>query len=91
VAKRKHSEGQIRQALKSLQGGRTADDVAQELGVSRHTVYSWKAKYWGMDATEVEELKQLREENSRLKKLIADLILDSDVLQSALRRSPPGS
>ena len=80
---------QIRQALKQLQAGRTAEDVALQYGVSRYTVYSWKSKYWGMDASEIQELKQLREENSRLKKLLADLILDSEFLQSALRKSPP--
>ena len=50
--------------------------------MSKHTIYGWKAKYGGMDVNEVQEVKQLREENGRLKKLVADLSLDKDALQS---------
>jgi len=46
--------------------------VAREQGVSRHTIYAWKAKYGGMEVSEAEEVKHLRDENSRLKKLVAD-------------------
>jgi putative transposase len=59
--------------------------VAREQGVSKHTTYAWKAKYGGMDVSEAEEVKHLRDENSRLKKLVADLSLDKDRLQSVIR------
>ena len=59
-------------ALKQLEAGRRAEDVARELGVSKHTIYAWKAKYGGMTVSEAQEAKQSREENARLKKLVAD-------------------
>jgi len=52
----------------------------REVGVSKHTLYSWKAKYGGMDVSEAQEAKQLRDENAPLKKLVADLSLDKDAL-----------
>lgn len=74
-------------ALKQLEAGRKAEDVGREVGVSKHTLYSWKAKYGGMTASEAQEVKQLREENARLKKLVADLSLDKDALQSVIRKN----
>lgn len=55
--------------------------------MSKHTVYAWKAKYGGLEVNEAQELKQLREENTRLKKLVADLSLDKDMLQSVIRKN----
>jgi putative transposase len=52
--------------------------------VSKYTIYTWKAKYGGMDVSEAQEVKQLRDENSRLKKLVADLSLDKDMLKSVI-------
>ena len=65
--------------------------VAREEGVSKHTIYAWKAKYGGMDVSEAEELKHLRDENTRLKKLVAELSLDKDMLQSVIRKNSLGS
>ena len=84
-------EAQIITALKQVEAGRTAEDVAREQGVSKHTIYAWKAKYGGMDVSEAEEVKHLRDENSRLKKLVADLSLDKDMLQSVIRKNSLGS
>lgn len=67
------------------------EDVAREQGVSKHTIYAGKAKYGGMDVSEAQEVKQLREENSRLKKLVADLSLDKDMLPSVIRKNTLGS
>ena len=55
--------------------------------MSKHTVYAWKAKYGGLEVSDAQELKQLREENARLKKLVADLSLDKDMLQSVIRKN----
>lgn len=74
-------------ALKQLEAGRKAEDVAREVGVSKHTIYAWKAKYGGMEVSEAQEVKQLREENARLKKLVADLSLDKDALQMVIRKN----
>ena len=91
MSKSRHSEAQIIGALKQVEAGRKVDDVAREQGVSKHTIYAWKAKYGGMDVSEAQEMKQLREENARLKKLVADLSLDKDMLQSVIRKNSLGS
>jgi putative transposase len=62
-------------------------NVAREVGVSKHTLYAWKAKYGGMEISEAQEAKQLRDENGRLKRLVADLTLDKDALQSVIRKN----
>lgn len=87
MSRTKHTEAQMIAALKQLEAGRKAEDVAREVGVSKHTLYAWKAKYGGMDATQAQEAKQLREENTRLRKLVADLSLDKEALQSVIRKN----
>lgn len=87
VPKSKHSEATIIGALQQLDAGRKAAEVAREVGVSAYTIYAWKAKYGGMDVNQAQEAKQLREENARLKKLVADLSLDKDALQSVIRKN----
>jgi putative transposase len=87
MPKSKHSEAAIIAALQQLDAGRKAAEVAREVGVSTYTIYAWKAKYGGMDASEAQEAKQLRDENARLKKLVADLSLDKDALQSVIRKN----
>jgi putative transposase len=87
MSKSRHTEAEMIAALKQVEAGRKVEDVAREVGVSKHTIYGWKAKYGGMDVHEVQEVKQLREENGRLKKLVADLSLDKDALQSVIRKN----
>ena len=87
MSKSRHTEAEMIAALKQVGAGRKVEDVAREVGVSKHTIYGWKAKYGGMDVNEVQEVKQLREENGRLKKLVADLSLDKDALQSVIRKN----
>ena len=79
------------EALKQVEGGRSVEEVGRHYGVSKHTIYGWKAKYGGMDVNEAQEAKQLRDENARLKKLVADLSLDKDMLQSVIRKNSLGS
>ena len=57
------------------------------LGVSTHTIYAWKSKYGGMDVSEAQEAKRLRDENGRLRKLVADLSLDKEALQSVIEKN----
>jgi putative transposase len=87
----RHSEAQIIGALKQMEAGRKAEDVAREVGVSKHTIYAWKAKYGGMDVSQAQEAKQLRDENTRLRKLVADLSLDKDMLQAVIAKNGWGS
>jgi putative transposase len=84
MSKSRHTEAQIIAALKQVEAGRKTEDVAREVGVSKYTIYTWKAKYGGMDVSEAQEVKQLRDENARLKKLVADLSLDKDMLKSVI-------
>jgi putative transposase len=91
MAKGKHSEAEIIGALKQLEAGRTAEDVGREKGVSKHTIYAWKAKYGGLDVNEAQRLKQLEDENRRLKKLVADLSLDKDMLKAVISKNGWGS
>ncbi len=86
MSRSKHTEAQMIGALKQLEAGRKAEDVAREVGVSKHTIYAWKAKYGGMDVSEAQEVKQLRDENTRLKKLVADLSLDKEMLKAVIRK-----
>jgi putative transposase len=91
MGKGKHTEAQRIEALKQVEGGRSVEEVGRHYGVSKHTIYGWKAKYGGMEVSEAQEVKQLRDENARLKKLVADLSLDKDMLQSVIRKNSLGS
>src|SRR6266478_4939867 len=91
MSKSKHSEAQMIGALKQLEAGRTAEDIGRELGVSKHTIYAWKAKYGGMSVSEAQEAKQLREENTKLKKLVVDLSLDREMLKAVIAKNGWGS
>ena len=74
-------------ALKPMDAGRKAENVAREMGVSKHTLYAWKAKYGGMDVSEAQEAKRLRDENTRLRKLVADLSLDKSMLKAVIAKT----
>jgi len=87
MGKSKHGEGQIIEVLKQVEAGRSAADVSREYRVSAVHDYAWTAKYGGMEVSEAQGVKQLREENARLKRLAADLMLDKDALQSVIRKS----
>jgi putative transposase len=87
MSKRKLNTEQVIGVLKQLEAGRTVAELAREVGVSVHTIYAWKAKYGGMEVNDAEELRSLREENHRLKKLVADLSLDKDMLKSVIQKN----
>jgi putative transposase len=87
MSRSRHTEAEMITALKQMEAPRKAEDVAQEVGVSKHTLYLWKATYGGMDPSQAQEAKQLRDENNRLRKLVADLSLDKEALQSVIRKN----
>ena len=76
MAKKGHTEEQILRALRQAEGGSRVADICREHGISEATFYIWKKKYSGLGLSELRELRQLREENSKLKHLVADLSLD---------------
>ncbi len=81
-----HSEEQIVDALRQVEGGKKVSEICRELGVSAQAFYSWKRRYAGLGLNELRELKQLREENRKLKGLVADLSLDKHILQEVLSK-----
>lgn len=81
-----HAEEQILQALRQAEGGEKAAEICRKLGISKQTLYTWKRKYAGMGLSELRELRQLREENGKLKRLVADRSLDRHMLQEIVRK-----
>lgn len=65
-------------------------DLAREHGVSEASIYNWKAKYGGMDASEVKRMKELEEENNRLKRIVANLTLENDAIKNVLEKKYGG-
>ncbi len=87
MKKTKHTEEKIIGAVKQLEAGRAAKDIARELGVTDQTLYNWKAKYGGMEVSDVRKLRALEDENRRLKQLVADLSLDKEALTTVIRKN----
>lgn len=87
MPKRKFTEAEIIGAIHQVDGGRTCVEVAREVGVSKHTLYAWKAKYGGLSVNEAQRLRQLEEENRRLKQLVAELSLDKEMLRSVISKN----
>jgi len=81
-----HSEEKILFALRQVEGGKKVGDMCREMGVSQQTYYTWKRRYAGLGLNELRELRQLREENRKLKGLVADLSLDKHILQEVLSK-----
>lgn len=86
MRKSKFTESQIVNTLKQVEGGRQVKDVCRELGISDATYYVWKSKYGGMEASDVRRLKELEEENSRLKRMYADLALEVTALKDVIAK-----
>ena len=91
MAKRKFSEAEIIGALKRSDAGLTYEQIGREIGVSKHTISAWKAKYGGMSVSEAQRLRQLEDENGRLKKLVAELSLDKEMLKGVIAKNGWGS
>ena len=80
------TESQIVRILKEVEGGRMVKDVCREYGMSDATYYNWKAKYGGMEVSDVKRLKELEKENRRLKQMYADLRLENRVLKDVIEK-----
>lgn len=91
MPKKHHSEEQIISALKQYEGGEKTADICRKLGVSQATFYMWKKQYAGLGVQELRELRSLREENGRLKRIVADLTLDRQILQEVVSKSSKAS
>jgi len=82
----KFTESQIVFALKQAETGVAVAEVCRKMGISEATFYNWKKKYGGLGPGELRRLRQLEEENSRLKRIVADLTLDKQMLQDVLKK-----
>jgi putative transposase len=86
MRKSKFSENQIITILKAVEAGRTVRDVCREHEISEATYYQWKSKYGGMDASDIRRLRELEEENRRLKAMYAELSLEHRILKEVLTK-----
>lgn len=86
VKKSKFTEQQIAFALKQAELGTPVEEVCRKMGISDATFYNWKKKYGGLGPSELRRLKQLEEENIKLRRLVADLSLDKTMLQDVLSK-----
>lgn len=82
----KFTESQIMFALRQNESGLKAEEVCRKMGVSEATFYNWKKKYSGLGVSELRRLRQLEEENGKLKQIVADLSLDKQMLQDVLKK-----
>ena len=80
------TETQIVKTLKEVETGRLVKDVCREYGVSEATYYNWKSKYGGMEASDIKRLKELEDENRRLKQMYAELCLDNRILKDIVEK-----
>jgi putative transposase len=80
------TEQQIAFALRQAEEGTSVSEICRKMGISDNTFYNWKKKYAGLMPSDLKKLRQLEEENNRLKKLVADLSLDKEMLQEVLRK-----
>jgi putative transposase len=86
MKKGRFTEHQIVSALKKQEAGIAVKDISRELGISEATFYNWKAKYGGMDASDVAKMKELERENSELKKMYAELSIENRAMKNLIEK-----
>ena len=87
MKKTRYTEEKIAFALKQAETGTRAGEVCRKMGISEATFYNWKKKFAGLGVTELRRLRQLEDENLRLKKLVSNLSLDKEMLQEVIKKS----
>ena len=86
MKKTRFTENQILQVLKELESGISAIDLSRKHGISNATIYNWRSKYTGMTESELKRLRQLDEENKRLKRMYAELSIDHEILKDVVAK-----
>jgi putative transposase len=86
MKKTRFTESQIVKALKEHEAGKKVEDICRELSINKNTLYNWRKKYSGMDVQHLRRLKELEEENKRLKAMYADLSLDHRILKDIVEK-----
>ena len=85
--KKRYSEEQIIKAIKEHEAGAKVDDICRQLGISSGTFYNWRSKYAGLEVNEAKRLRELEAENNKLKKLLAEKLLEVDAMKDVLSKS----
>lgn len=85
--RKRFTEEQIIKILKEHESGKTAKDIVREHNISEQTFYRWKSKYGGMEVNDAKKLKQLEDENKRLKELVAELSLDKKIMKDIISKN----
>ena len=86
MKKSKFSPSEISQILKEFDGGKSVEEISREHGIIRATFYSWRKRYGGMEASELKRVKELEEENAKLKRMYANLALELDTARYILKK-----
>ena len=86
MKKSRFTETQIVAALKEYEAGKSVADICRELGVNKQTFYNWNKKYGGMESQDLKRLKELEEENRKLKQMYTELAMDNKVLKDVLSK-----
>lgn len=86
MPRKKFTDAQIAPVVREVENGTKVEDVCRKLGVSEATIYNWKKRFAGMTTPEIRRLRQLEDENSKLKRLVADLSLDKVMLQDIITK-----
>lgn len=90
MKKKNFSEAQIVSILRTQETGRTVKEICREIGISDATFYNWKAKYGGMEVSDVVRMKDLQDENTRLKRIVANLTFEIDAVKTVLEKKYGG-
>jgi putative transposase len=90
MKKQRFTEAQIVSILQQQEAGKSVKDISREHGISDATFYNWKAKYGGMQVSDVKRMKDLEEENSRLKRIVANQTLEIDAIKTVLEKKYGG-
>lgn len=86
MKKKRYSEEQIIKAIKENEAGVKVDDICRDLGISVGTFYNWRSKYAGLEVNEAKRLRELEAENAKLKKLLAEKVLENDALKDVVSK-----
>lgn len=86
MRKTRFTESQILKVLKEVEAGRQVKDVCREYGIADATYYNWKSKYGGMEVSDIKRLKELEEENAKLKRMYADMALENTALKDVIEK-----
>lgn len=84
--KKRYSEEQIIAAIKEHEAGAKVDDICRRLGISSGTFYNWRSKYAGLEVNEAKRLRELEQENNKLKRLLAEKLLEVDAMKDVLSK-----